>query len=337
MGKKDSKTRQYFMNPEKFADLVNGVCFKGKQILKPEDLSDYDPHPGHRIRDVAKMASFGVGFVIIGEENQETVDYSLPVRIMESDLADYKRMTKSINDDIEAKIKAKDSSVAGLESGELLYRYPKDAKIKPVVTIVLSNAETWDGPEDLKDMLDIDGLPEEILPYISGYHLNIVDISGMDDDEVNRFRTDLRLVFEVLRCRKDKEKLKQVIEGNDEYAALQSDTYELIKEYTNLDKFIAGKSKGGQVDMRDAFDDIHDDGIREGRIEGRIEGEMLKLIEQICKKIARGQSVSEIAEDLVEEEKIVAEICDIAASHAPKYDTHKIYEEYKERNSAVAV
>lgn len=36
---KDLFINQYLENPEHFADIYNGTVFRGKQIIKPEDLS----------------------------------------------------------------------------------------------------------------------------------------------------------------------------------------------------------------------------------------------------------------------------------------------------------
>ncbi len=66
---------------------------------------------------------------------------------------------------------------------------------------------------------------------------------------------------------------------------------------------------------------------REARQEGREEGKQRLLIEQICKKLRKQQSVTEIAAALEENEETIQQICDIAKAYAPDYAEAKIYEE----------
>ena len=72
----------------------------------------------------------------------------------------------------------------------------------------------------------------------------------------------------------------------------------------------------------------------EGREEGREEGSFKRLIGLICKKLAKGKSVTTIAEDLEEDdETLISKICTIAEKYAPDYDIDAIYEEYAEMQS----
>jgi hypothetical protein len=48
----------------------------------------------------------------------------------------------------------------------------------------------------------------------------------------------------------------------------------------------------------------------------------------VCKKLRRHKSVSEIAEDLEEDEEIIKEMCDVAEKYAPEYDVDKVMEEW---------
>jgi predicted transposase/invertase (TIGR01784 family) len=71
-------------------------------------------------------------------------------------------------------------------------------------------------------------------------------------------------------------------------------------------------------------------GLAEGRLKGKKEGEEYKLITQVCQKLIKGKSVSEIAEDLEEEEAIIQDICLIAEEFAPDYDADQIMEKRKQ-------
>lgn len=64
--------------------------------------------------------------------------------------------------------------------------------------------------------------------------------------------------------------------------------------------------------------DAYDDGVTEG--------EMKLLISQICKKLSKGKSVNQIADELEEDVSKIKEIYDVAKDFAPEYDVKKILE-----------
>ena len=43
MSDKDNATRVFLSDREVFSDAFNGTLFNGKQIVKPQDLSELDP------------------------------------------------------------------------------------------------------------------------------------------------------------------------------------------------------------------------------------------------------------------------------------------------------
>ena len=59
----------------------------------------------------------------------------------------------------------------------------------------------------------------------------------------------------------------------------------------------------------------------------REEGDTGRLVNQICKKLKKGMSVSQIAEAVEEDEARVQTIVDIAKKYAPEYDVEKIVKE----------
>ena len=82
---KDLQKKGYFYDPERFADLINGVVCSGKQVLLSADLTDMDSQMGQfdasagqrkqqkklkdRHRDLIRKAAFGVNFMVFGIEN----------------------------------------------------------------------------------------------------------------------------------------------------------------------------------------------------------------------------------------------------------------------------
>ncbi|MGN1147238.1 MAG: hypothetical protein ACI4TB_02375 [Lachnospiraceae bacterium] len=70
---------------------------------------------------------------------------------------------------------------------------------------------------------------------------------------------------------------------------------------------------------------IWNDGLEAGKGEGKREGKSLNLITLICRKIKKGKSPEQIAEDLDEELPVVERICEVAKQCAPDYDCEEIY------------
>ena len=42
MGTGNAAVRQWMSNPERFADLFNGMVFEGEQVIRPEELEPVD-------------------------------------------------------------------------------------------------------------------------------------------------------------------------------------------------------------------------------------------------------------------------------------------------------
>ena len=64
----------------------------------------------------------------------------------------------------------------------------------------------------------------------------------------------------------------------------------------------------------------------DGKKEGIKEGENKLLIEQICKKLAKGKSVDVIADEVEKPVNKVQMICNVIGEISPDYDVDKIYE-----------
>lgn len=64
--------------------------------------------------------------------------------------------------------------------------------------------------------------------------------------------------------------------------------------------------------------------IRHARHVAFDEGNKHRLVRQICRKLAKGKSVMQIADEVEEDEASVQRIVDIAEAYAPNYDIEKI-------------
>ena len=70
-----------------------------------------------------------------------------------------------------------------------------------------------------------------------------------------------------------------------------------------------------------------DDTRKEAHKAGRAEGEWGRLAQQVCKKLQKGKSVSEMADELEESEETICRIVTIAKQYDFDYDIDAICKE----------
>ncbi len=288
---KDVRWSTFFEDNCRYADIINGLGCAGLQIVSGEDLAEADTKSGTKARDLIRKTAFGMNFAIIGIENQDEADYELPVRIMNYDAVHYKKQVSKISKKVKANAK-------GLEPGEYMYGFRKDSKLFPVVTFVLyAGLEPWKGPNRLHDMIDFTDIPESLKNMVSDYKVQVVDIRRLKD--ISIFKTDVRHVFEFLRCCEDKKALFNLVTGEDYYQNVSEDVYEVIVKYANtkglvkMDKY---KNEDGGIDVCKGIRDLITDSREEGRTVGQKEGIELKCKEIIVKMLKKGMSIADICE-----------------------------------------
>ena len=267
----------FFEDNRRFADLINGIGCGGAQFVKDTDLMVVDSAEGRKTRDIVRKVAFGVNFTIIGIENQEENDYELPFRTMCYDVSKYQKQVSQIK-------RKNRKNTKGLEPGEYMYGFKKDDKLNPVITFVLYAGEDgWEGPRDLYDMLDFTDIPKELQSMASNYRLNVISIHQLKNTEV--FKTEVRHVFDFIRCSTDKKKLLELVENDVYYSEMDDDVYDLVTKYTNSKELVRCKKyevSGGKSNMCKAIKDLMNDsraeGIEQGIEKGIEQGALATLI-----------------------------------------------------------
>mgnify|MGYP001160357194 FL=1 len=199
---KDVSLKTFWRDNKHFADLFNTTVFNGKQVLKPNKLTEMDTDVSATIqsksynesitrnRDVVKKMSDGVEFNILGLEIQDKTHYAMPLRTMTYDALGY---IKEYND-IKKHHKLNKDSFSSHE--EFLSGINKSDRFHPIITLVLYYGESlWDGPTCLSDMMI--SMPDNIKAYFSDYKLNLVQI--LDSDKYTFYNEDVRDVFNIAR------------------------------------------------------------------------------------------------------------------------------------------
>ncbi|MBR3770548.1 MAG: Rpn family recombination-promoting nuclease/putative transposase, partial [Lachnospiraceae bacterium] len=201
--KKDVGWKTYFEDNRRYADVINGVGCNGKQFVKETDLQEVDTAAKGKARDILRRTAFGVNFTLIGIESQEIVDYKFPLRNLNYEVNQYEKQAAKIKKEVQ-------EEVSNLTAGEYLYGFKKDSRLHPVITFMIySGKEPWDGPMSLHDIIDFTDIPEELRCKVADFQINMIDIRRLEDTSV--FQTDVKHVFDFIRCAENKEKLYELV------------------------------------------------------------------------------------------------------------------------------
>ena len=300
MGKQDLWQSDYFDDKKRFADMINGAFFKGEQIMNAEELEEVDSKLVYHeksgeainvIRDkVYKWKGQHVSICVL--ENQSYVDYRMVLRVMEAEVMNYEKQRWE---------QYQQNKKQGYEyrNDEYLSKMKKDQKLIPVITLVLylGKDKLWDGAKSLHEMLEMD---EQVKPFVNDFKLNLFDYH--DSTDFSRFQTENRLLFEMLSCQKDKEKMKEVLKRHSADGMVDKESAKailgIINEKVNLETIMKKDEHDREVyDMCQAFEDYKEEGREEGREEAREEA--CEKIISIMKKL--NVSIDVIKQQLIEE------------------------------------
>lgn len=251
-----------------FADIVNGIVFEGRPVIRPEELQNTKLESMYRSigsgsirsqeRDVAKIwKKNGIRIALCGLENQTKIDKYMPLRVMGYEGASYRDMLK--NGDID---------------------------VFPVVTLVLYfGDEHWQSPKSIKELLADKPYPIEMTPYLNDARANICEVAFLSEKEINRFHGDFRIVANFFA---GKRKDPDYTPGDEQVIEHVEDVLWLLTEVTGDDRYhdICYEKNFQEVHtMCDVAQRLEDrgrasglqEGIREGKKEGIKEGGLIML------------------------------------------------------------
>ena len=81
-----------------------------------------------------------------------------------------------------------------------------------------------------------------------------------------------------------------------------------------------------KLDWLERYDKAMAESQARGERIGETKGEQSTLVRQICRKLRKGKSYTQIADELEEDEIRIKVICDLAQKFAPDYDEKKVLE-----------
>lgn len=304
---------RYLADPTRYVDLINGYCFQGRQILKPDDVIEKDTRLSgtsfrksknegktgrkehQKQRDMVRNVIFGAGLAILALENQNMIHYAMPIRTMVEDALEYDKQLRTIqlehrrNGDL-------------TDSAEFVGGFSAQDRIIPASTIVLYLGENdWTGPHDLLDLIDLTDIPKEIRQMINGYPLHILEVRKFAD--IACFQTDLREVFGVIQNSSNMEDLLTYTSQNKERLEnLGEDAYDVIAAVTGNVILTENKEhyrKGSDAmnlckGMVEWAEHERQAGLSVGRLEGRMEGRMESKMEIAHNAFAMGLAIEQV-------------------------------------------
>ena len=287
MGKENDAILSYLRDKERFAELFNCFYFEGREVIRPQDISEasevyHSPagkKGGQAIRDIKKRLVSGACLKILAVEAQNDISYIMPWRIMEYDCLEYRNQIRDVqreNQRLENQRRAeKGQKSVYKNAGERLGKFRRTDRIAPVYTICLYHGvEEWDGPRCLKDMMDFGR--EDTAEDREIWERSFADypmrlICASDFANAPAFKTSIGSVFALLPFRKDKESLKKMLNTNPVYREMDEETSITISILMEID-FIDKKEKfreGEGYNMCQAIQEMVDEGRMEGLREGR--------------------------------------------------------------------
>ena len=271
VGQKDILLKDYF-TPDIFADAINAILYDGKSVVTPERMRTIDIETQRvedengnvtadtRLRDSAKVVEVDDAiYCLFAIEHQSVEDYTMPLRIMEYDVREYLRQVKS-NKGVQV-------------------------RIKPIITIVMYwKADKWNQPVSVKDMFDKNTVRwleyNGLGGYIQDYRMHLFEPGTVKEEDLEKFKTELKDVIAYVKYSKSTEALKDY---NKKYKPdLTKSTVTLINELTNSKYvFIEGKER---LDMCEAFEGLIEEGRAKGKAEGKAEGRAEGKAEELKEK-----------------------------------------------------
>ncbi len=138
-----------------------------------------------------------------GIENQSTIDKYMPLRVMGYDYATYRSQLSN--------------------KKELI----------PTITIVLNFSEKrWNKPTNLHGLLK---LPKGLKHLVQDYEVKVYDIAFLEDDVIEKFASDFKIVAKYLKNRRLR-KLNLVVEDQQEINHVEA-VLDLFRVFTQDDRY----------------------------------------------------------------------------------------------------
>lgn len=178
----DAIWKNYLQDNEIFIDLINGILFQGKQVVKSCMINNWNTDSStvfdfgkliksfQKNRDAIRLWN-GPFPLFISIENQSTIDYTMPFRVMSYDVINYNQQYSLLDKN-----------------------QKKSFQPIPIYTLILYHGESnWVSPHTLKEKMKI---PKEFESKVNDWHIDVVDIKTLKP-ELFRHKFNQKLIEAV--------------------------------------------------------------------------------------------------------------------------------------------
>ena len=229
----------------------NNLCFKGDNIIKPDDLSNASVTTAFisndvtrgLISDVSKIyKNSNLTLALLNIENQSTEDSDMPFRIIGYEGAKYNSQLISGSD----------------------ARYA-------IATLVLNfnTKKRWSTPKSIKESLK-NKYPIELDEYINDYKVNVIDVAFMDKEDIEKLNSDFKAVAKYYYLKRNNiEDFEELGDCNLKYPV---QTFATMKALTGDSRFETAYNDYVETHKDDkgvTMEKILDNLINKGKSEGK--------------------------------------------------------------------
>ena len=201
MGKLDTFTKLFFEDPEVYADTFNLAYYDGEPVVSGKDITELDPSESGKQRDLLRMVTIERSGqkILSGMEINCYHDDVLPYRSLHYDVKRYEHLLRNAR-----------------KNGTLVFDVNQNhnilhVKTEPVLTMVISLCkEPWKGTVSLRDMTDLK--EENLISEFPDYKMKLLDPHTMDDEQIEKCRSQLKYVLYLVKYRNNVNKFKELIE-----------------------------------------------------------------------------------------------------------------------------
>ena len=238
----DAATDLFWRDNKNFAEVFSKTVFDG-MLINPDQLEDLNVaesamlrmNDGSRTtlkqtRDVVKaLSNGGAWLVIVGIENQNYIDYLMPVRVWELNFINVARQVEEIRKKHRAEEKA-NVEKSKLSSNEIMSGFYQSDKLIPVITLVIYyGEEEWKKPLRLSDLF----VDSPFTSFADDMPMYLLDVRHMNKEKLETYSPDLKAFLGFLVYDKTDE-FDSFIEENDEtFSNLPDQTLDALIEITH--------------------------------------------------------------------------------------------------------
>ena len=288
---KDTLTKHFMERAEVFADAFNLLIYDGEKVIRPDELkaldttemaipygTDNETVPEQKYRDVfksrvAKMDG-RAAYLLLGVENQSEIHYAMPVRNMVYDALQYSAQVAAKARAHRKEDKSDSADRQKITSGEYLSGFYRSDRLIPVITLVIYfGVNEWDGPLTVHEMLAESD--EQILRFTPDYRINLVSPASLSEQQAQKLSSDLKEVMLFVKYSRDKMKLRELLNTDEHFKAIDIETAQVIRALTGTNIKINNSEE--EINMCQAIEEMRNEALEQGRELGIEQGRELGI------------------------------------------------------------